>query len=121
MTRSEKYLCALYVIIAVVSLIATWANNLPFMATPEGRTIGGWYNAVYANYAASSFTNDLFGLAIAACIFIAVEGRKLHIRYFWLYILLSGMTAISVTFPLFLIARQMKLAQQRQAGATSQA
>jgi hypothetical protein len=37
----------------------------------------------------------------------------LQIRGVWLYIALSFLVAISVTFPLFLIARQRRLAQQR--------
>jgi hypothetical protein len=67
------------------------------------------------NYATASFVNDLFMLGLAASIFLVVEGIRLRIRFFWLYILLSGPTAISFTFPLFLIARQVKLAQQRNA------
>jgi hypothetical protein len=122
MTRSEKYLCALYAIIAIVSIIATWSNNVAaFINLPETRTIEGLYHALYVNYATASFINDLFGLTIAASVFIVVEGRKLRIRYYLLYVLLSGPTAISFTFPLFLIARQMKIAQQRQAGSASQA
>jgi hypothetical protein len=121
MTRSEKYLCALYAIIAIVSIIATWSNNVAaFINLPETRTPEGLYHALYVNYATASFINDLFGLGSAACVFIFVEGRRLHIRYFWLYILLSGPTAISFTFPLFLIARQMKIAQQRASASTSQ-
>lgn len=115
MTRSEKYLCALYATIAVVAIIATWSNLLAFFAQPEGRTIAGWYNALYANNAAAAILNDLLALTIAACIFMAVEGRRLNMRLVWVYILLSWLVAISLMFPLFLIARQMKMAQQRQA------
>lgn len=113
MTRSEKSLCIIYAVIAVVALIATWSNNLAFMQQPESRTIQGWYEALYANYAAASFINDLFLLGIAACIFMVVEGRRLHMRYVWAYVLLSGPTAISIMFPLFLIARQITLSRQR--------
>ena len=114
MIRSDKILCAIYAILAVVALIATWSNNLAFMiGHPENLQLQSWYNAVYANHAAASFTNDLFLLGIAGSVFIVVEGRRLHIRFFWLYILLSGPTAISITFPLFLIARQIRMARQR--------
>ena len=113
MTRSEKFLCAMYALIAVVALIATWSNNLAFMARPENRTLQSWYDGVYANYAAASFTNDLFMLAIAGSVFMVVEGRRLHMRFVWVYILLSGPTAISVVFPLFLLARQITIARRR--------
>lgn len=114
LTRSERILCAIYAIIAVVALFATWVNNLAFLAQPGGTDLGNWYAALYSNYAAASFMNDLFLLGIAGSVFMVVEGRRLHIRYYWVYILLSGLTAISFTFPLFLIARQIKFARNRQ-------
>lgn len=113
MTRSEKILCGIYAIIAVVALFATWINNIAFMRDPENWQLSRWYDALYANYLAASFINDLFALGIAVCVFMVVEGMRLKIRFFWLYILLSGLTAISFTFPLFMIARQIKIAQQR--------
>jgi hypothetical protein len=113
MTRSEKFLCAVYAIVAVVALFATWTNNIAFMRDPENRQLSSWYNALYVNYATASFINDLFALGIAASIFMVVEGRRLGIRFVWAYVLLSGPTAISFTFPLFLIARQIKIAQAR--------
>lgn len=117
MTRFEKFLCVLYAGIALVALIATWSNNIAFMLQPEHRTIWSWYNAVYANYAAASFTNDLFMLGLAGAIFMLVEARRLQIRFVWVYILLSGPIAISVMFPLFLIARQIKIAQRNAQGS----
>jgi hypothetical protein len=113
MTRFEKLLCALYAVVAVVALFATWVNNIAFMRNPENWQISSWYNALYANYAAASFINDLFALCIAVSIFMVVEGIRLKIRFYWLYIALSGLTAISFTFPLFMIARQIKIAQHR--------
>src|SRR5689334_5114416 len=114
LTRPEKILCALYAIIALVAMYATWVNNLAFMAQPGGLDIGNWYAAMYSNYASASFINDLLLFSVAGCIFIVVEGRRLHIRFYGAYILLSAFTAISVTFPLFLIARQGALARGRQ-------
>ena len=114
MTRSEKFLCMLYAFLAVFALIATWSNNLAFLSMPQNRNIWSWYHALYANHAVASITNDLFLLAIVVCIFIIIEGRRLQMRYIWWYVLLSGPSAISFTFPLFLIARQIKIAQLRQ-------
>ncbi len=113
MIRSEKILCAIYALIAVVALIATWSNNIAFMSQPENQGLLSWYNALYANHAAASFTNDLLMLTLAGVIFMVVEARRLHMRFVWVYILLSGPIAISVMFPLFLIARQITLVQHR--------
>ena len=113
LTRNEKILCLIYATIAVVALIATWSNNLEFMREPENRNLWRWIDAAYVNHAAASLTNDLLTLALAACVFIVVEGRRLKMRFVWLYVLLSGPIAISVTFPVFLIVRQINLSRRR--------
>ncbi len=113
MTRSEKTLCAVYALIAIIALVATWSNNIGFMLQPENRDVLSWYRALYANQAAASFTNDLLMLALAGCIFMAIEARRLNMRFVWIYILLSGPVAISVMFPLFLIARQITISKLR--------
>jgi hypothetical protein len=113
MSRFDKFLCAIYALIAVLALYATWVNNLAFLALPEGRSIQAWIDGVYANYAAASFTNDLLFLCAAVCVFIVVEGRRLKIRFYLAYILLSGPTAISFTFPLFMIARQIAISRSK--------
>jgi hypothetical protein len=41
---------------------------------------------------------------------MVIEARRLAIRWVWLYILLGFLVAISVTFPLFLIARERRIA-----------
>jgi membrane protein DedA with SNARE-associated domain len=39
-----------------------------------------------------------------------IEARKHQIKFVWAYILGGALIAISVTFPLFLIARQLRMA-----------
>lgn len=113
MTKSEKILCAVYGAIAVVALVATWTNNLAFFAQPENHQVTSFLHALYLNHASASIANDLFLLCLACFIFMAMEARKLGIRYVWVYILLSMLVAISVMFPLFLVARQVALSKQR--------
>ncbi len=116
MTRSEKTLCAVYAGLALVALVATWSNNLAFMAQPENQHLLSWYEALYANAAAASFTNDLLLFAGAAFIFMALEARDLEIRFVWAFIGLSVVIGVSVFFPLFLIARQIAIARRRAGG-----
>lgn len=110
MKASDRALCAVYAAIAVIALFATWSQNLAFLATPDNGGIAGFFRASYANPAAASLANDVLLYALAGCIFIVVESRRLNIRFPILYILLAVTIAISVAFPLFLIARQRKLA-----------
>jgi hypothetical protein len=117
MTRNEKILCAVYLAIALIALVATWSNNLAFIAQPHAAMTGEFFRDAYATPAAASFSNDLLMLTIAACIFMVIEARRLQIRFVALYIVLSAAVAVSVMFPLFLIARQRKLAARRDADA----
>jgi hypothetical protein len=120
MRRSEKLLCWVYALIAAVSLVATWSNNLAFLAQSEHWSASSWVGALYVNPASASFVNDLFGLGVAGTIFMVVEARRLRIRHIWIYLLISPVIAISVAFPLFLIARQRVIAQQRAQLAAEQ-
>jgi hypothetical protein len=113
MNNQDKFNCAIYGLIALIALPATWINNLAFMTQSSDNSVLDFLRGAYANAAAASLSNDLFLVAFAACIFMVVEGRRLGIRYIWLYIVLSALVAISVTFPLFLLFRQIKLAQLR--------
>ncbi|WP_345300592.1 DUF2834 domain-containing protein [Candidatus Villigracilis affinis] len=100
---------------AVVALIATQVNNIAFFLQPRNENMMVYgINALYANPITASFTNDILLYALAGCIFMAVEARKLGIRHVWVYILLSFLVAVSVMFPLFLIARQYKISQQHE-------
>jgi hypothetical protein len=111
MNIKDTLICVSYIIIALVALPATWINNLAFMTQPSHASFSDFFRAAYINAATASLTNDLILVAFAACLFMAIEGRRIGIRYFWLYIIMSAIIAVSVTFPLFLLARHIKIAQ----------
>lgn len=111
MTRSEKILCAVYALVAMVALYATWSNNIAFSSQPNSGGPLGFVRALYVNHAAASIANDLFLVALSAAIFMLMEGRRLQMQFVWVYIVFSVLIAIAVMFPLFLIARQVKLSQ----------
>jgi len=114
MTRSEKIVCVVYGVVAGAALIATWSNNIAFFNQPANGGALGFFNAIYANPAAASFTNDLLFFAIAGGIFMIIEAQRLGIRHVWVYLVLSLLVAISVMFPVFLIVRQIKISRMRQ-------
>jgi Terpene cyclase DEP1 len=108
MTTKDKLICATYALIALLAIPATWINNIAFMQQPNNSFMD-FINAAYVNAAAASLSNDLLFIAVAASMFMAIEGKRVGIRYVWLYLVFSGVVAISVTFPLFLLARHIKL------------
>ena len=111
MPLRDRLLIAFYASVAVIALPATWVHNLRFMAQPDNGGVLGFIAGGYANPAAASLSNDLAAIAIAAIVFMVVEGRRVGVRGLPVYVALSFVVAVSVTFPAFLAARQWRLAR----------
>lgn len=118
LSRNDKILCGVYAVIAVVALVGTWWNNIRYVTT-ESTSLIDFFQSGYTNYASSSLTNDLLLFGLAAFVFMVVEARRIGIPKVWIYIVLSAVIAVSVAFPLYLIQRQLVLAQRRGGGAAA--
>ena len=114
MTASDKRLCATYLLIAVVSLFGTWSQNLAFMSEPGHDSALAFVMACFENHAAASISIDLLLFGVAAFVFMRVEATRYQIRFYWLYVLASTLVAVSVVFPVFMIARQRRIALMRE-------
>lgn len=106
---SSKVLCGCYAAIAVVALVATWSQNAAYLGRP-GTFLIAFFQDLTVTPASRSFSADLLLVFVSAAILMAVEARKHSIRFVWWYIIAGLVIAISVTFPLFLIARELKIA-----------
>jgi len=111
----DRLLCGLYGLLALGALLGTWSQNIRFFRQDDNGGIPGFLQDCYANAASSSISNDIIFVALAAIVFMVVESRRLGIRFVWAYAVGALVIAISVTLPLFLLARQLKLAQHRSA------
>jgi hypothetical protein len=72
-----------------------------------------------ANPASRSITVDIGFFLLAAAALMIIEARRLGVQLVWLYILFGFLVAISVTFPLFMIARELRIAANPGAPAHS--
>jgi hypothetical protein len=113
MTRSDRVLFTLYLVIAALALVSTWSLNIAFFN--EAGTWSGlaFIKACFANHAAASISVDILFFSLAAFVFMGIEARRLRIRFFWLYVILSFLIAVSVLFPIFMAVRQRQLAAVR--------
>ncbi|MBX3099740.1 MAG: DUF2834 domain-containing protein [Salinibacterium sp.] len=107
MTKNWTPLAVTWLVLAALGLIGTWTFNT-FAILQARDFIGDW---VGSGPAVSSLTVDLLIVAIAGCILIVVESRRLGMKRAWLYILLSGVTAFAFTFPLWLAMRERQMAK----------
>jgi hypothetical protein len=108
MSRNTRI--AIYAVIAVVALYGTWSQNLAY-----GPALKGFLADAKANPAARSVTIDIFLMALSASFLMIYEARRLGIRFVWAYVFFGLTVAISVTFPLFLIAREFALGREAPA------
>jgi len=112
MSTGAKVECVAYAVIAAVALVGTqWALVEGIRAT-EGSFAKQMWADLTANPTVVFTTIDLFMVFFAAFIFMVVEGRRVRLRSWWLYPLLSVGIGVSFGFPLFLLARRLRIAGQ---------
>jgi hypothetical protein len=119
MSTAQRLLIGFYAVIALAGLVTTWGQNLQLMTPGMGPldpyTV--FAEQVRVNAASRSITVDIGFFLLAASAFMVIEARRLGLRLVWLYIVLGFLVAISFAFPLFMIARELKLARHPDAPA----
>ncbi|MFJ6654215.1 DUF2834 domain-containing protein [Microbacterium sp. NPDC091313] len=107
MSRSWSPLSIAYLVLAIAGLVGTFVLNAWSVVLMRDYLS----DIVGSGPAVGSIGVDLLVAAVAGCVFIVAEARRLRMRRAWLYIVLSGVTAFAFTFPLFLAMRQRLLDQ----------
>ena len=94
-----------YLSLAAIGLLGTAWFNVQGVLHSQGNLFAAWF----ANPASSSLSVDLLVTASAASIFMVLEGRRVGVRWYWLYVIAAFVTAVGFTFPLFLAMRERRL------------
>tara|TARA_B110000091_G_scaffold73858_1_gene81371 strand:- start:291 stop:614 length:324 start_codon:yes stop_codon:yes gene_type:complete len=94
----------LYGVLAIVGVCVTWYYNLQPMEI-------SYIQGLYANPAASSFTNDLIVVVTAFLVWSFIETRRLKMSYvLWIVgFVLTFVIAAAMTVPLFMLLRERRL------------
>lgn len=121
MSNWRRALCAVYAAVAVAALVGTWSQNLAYFHDPADffAALGVFVEDTRATPASRSVAVDIALIFLAAAIFMVVEARKHGIKYVWAYVVGGLFVAISVTFPLFLIARELRLSDAEGAAPST--
>ena len=99
-------LAVLYLVLALLGLVGTAVANVT--STVQGRDFLG--DIARGGPAVSSISVDLAVAAVAGVVLLIVEGRRLGMRFLWVYVVLALVTAFAFSFPLFLCNRERLLA-----------
>lgn len=93
----------IYFVLAALGLItAWWLNGIASLGGQD--YLKAWFGSA-VDWVLSV---DLLIVGIATAVFMISEARRLGMKRVWLYFLLSGITAMAFTFPLFMAFRELK-------------
>jgi Terpene cyclase DEP1 len=106
-SRTRQYI---YAAMAIAGISLTWYFNIQFMLQQGGFSIADYTHAINVNPAASSISIDIFTAAFTFIFWSFFESRRLGMRHWWIYILLTFGIAMAFAFPLFLLMRERKIA-----------
>jgi predicted alpha/beta superfamily hydrolase len=93
----------IYLVLAAVGLVTAWWLN--GIASFEG---ANYLDAWFGTPVDWVLSVDLLIVALAVAVFMIYEAKKLGMKRVWLYFLISGITALAFTFPLFMFFRERR-------------
>ena len=99
----------LYLAISATGLVTAWLFN--GLAVAQGQDYGSAWTASAVDLV---LTYDLGLVAVAGVIFMFAEGKRLGMKRVWLYVVLSAVSAMAFSFPLFLAMRERRLEVHNQ-------
>jgi hypothetical protein len=105
----------LYLVAAILGTILPLSQLIPFL-TAYGFDIPLLFRQLFQTYASGFFALDVIVSSVVLWLFVYMEGRRLRMRYLWLYVLCNLAVGVSSALPLFLFFRERKL----NAGSTTQ-
>ena len=109
-TKSKK-LQVFYAVCAVAGVVFTMYFNIQFMVEHGGFSLVTFVAENYANNASGSISNDIL---VVTAVFLAwsfFEARRLSMRHWWVYAVLTFTVALAFSLPLFLLNRERRLAE----------
>ncbi|MCA1625133.1 MAG: DUF2834 domain-containing protein [Acidobacteria bacterium] len=98
----------LYLIAAILGAILPLSYFIPFLAT-YGLDVPMFFRQLFQNHISAFFGMDVIVSSFVLWLFVFSEGRRLHMRNLWLYVVCNLAVGVSLALPLFLFFRERKL------------
>ena len=113
MLRKHSIRANIYLTLSILGLVTAWVLN-GIASVTAADYVGAWFGTI-VDWVLSV---DLLIVALAVAVFMISEARRLGMKRVWLYFLLSGITALAFTFPLFMFFRERKILSNKLAGGS---
>ncbi len=99
-----------YIGLTIIGLVATWYFNIKFTMECGGVfSISKFLAGAYANSASSSISNDLSVAVIVFLVWSYSEAKRVRMRHWWIFPVVTFLIAFACAFPLFLLFRERRL------------
>src|SRR5439155_18973063 len=95
MADGRKIRIVLYALLTVLGTVGTFIFNFKFYLAGGFAKPTGFVEAATVNPAATSVAIDIAVAATAGMFFMVSEGRKVGVRYIWVYVVLSALVAFA--------------------------
>lgn len=112
MDRQSRIRYWVYLVLAGIGLVTAMVFN--GIAVMNGENYATAWFGTAVDWVLSA---DLSVVAIASVVLMFAEARRVGMKRVWPYILLSGVTAMAFTFPLFLAMRERHIAMNAAPGS----
>ncbi|KRB77290.1 hypothetical protein ASE01_11170 [Nocardioides sp. Root190] len=113
-TGIDRALVLTYAAVALLAFVSTQMTLVAHFA--DGRGLTDFVTDPLETPAGVFFGIDLLAVALVGLVFMLAEARRIGLRHAWIYVALTFLVAISVSFPLFLMARQRHLGHRGHLG-----
>jgi hypothetical protein len=108
----------LYGLLALAGAAVTWYFNIRFMIEAGGAfSLATFIKDGFSNPAAASLASDVSLGAVVFLLWLPFEARRLGMKLWWVYAVLTLGVAFACAFPLFLLMRERRLEQIKAGSA----
>lgn len=104
-------------ITALVGIAVTWYYNIQFMEAYGGFSVIQYVADNYVNAASASISNDILVVVFTFLFWSFFEARRLGMRRWWVYVVLTFAIAIAFAFPLFMLMRERRISAMQSSTA----
>lgn len=97
----------IYLVLCILGTVLPYSQFLPFLVE-HSLDVNLLLKQLFANRISAFFGFDVIISSLVLWVFVFVEGRRLNMRYLWIYIVCNLAVGVSLALPLFLFVRELR-------------
>ncbi|MDJ0594485.1 MAG: DUF2834 domain-containing protein [Pleurocapsa sp. MO_226.B13] len=94
----------IYLILAIFGFILPYSQLVPFFID-HGLNLSLFWSQLFANQISSVFAFDLLVSSVVFWLLVFKEGKRINLKFLWLYVVLNLAIGLSFALPVFLWVR----------------